>query len=76
MIQTPKYFLYDTVMTNSERRAWIVAARTDLDLADLLLHASCSERINTQDPKFIAGLPLLVAKGILTQVRADEILAA
>lgn len=75
MIQTPKYFLYH-IMTTAERRAWIVAARTDLDLADLLLHAGCSERIYTEDAEFVAGLPTLVTKGILTQTRADEILAA
>lgn len=61
-------------MIASERRAWVVAARTDLDLADLLLHASCSERINTQAPEFAQGLGLLAAKGILTQDRVEEIL--
>jgi hypothetical protein len=74
MTQTPKHFLYH-IMTQTERHAWIVASRTNLGLADLLLHASCAERINTSNPEFIGGIAVLVSEGILTQARADEILA-
>ena len=61
-------------MTMQERNAWIVAARTNLFLADLLLHASCAERINTDSPEFAQGIAVLVSEGILTQARADAIL--
>ena len=72
MTQTPKHFLYH-IMTQTERHAWIVAARTNIVLADLLLHASSAERINTSNPEFIAGIALLVSQDILTKERADKI---
>jgi hypothetical protein len=72
MIQTPNYFFYH-VITTAERQAWIVAARTDIELADLLLQASSAERINMKNPEFSLGLTILYNRGILTKERVDNI---
>lgn len=74
MIHTVNHFLFKT-MTQVELATWLVAKRTDAALDTLYTHALSMDRINTESQAFGAGIALLVSKNILTQARADAILA-
>jgi len=70
---TPFHFA-TTILTRSERDLWW--ASTDPQVIDFKNLFLMSERIVEGNPLIAQGLSLLVSHNILTQERADEILAA
>lgn len=52
----------------------LAAAKTDIQVEGWLFRFNNADNpMDTTDPRVIAGLTLLVAEGLLTQARADEI---
>lgn len=71
---SPREFL--RLFTPQERIAFRNAAKTDDLVADFAALAQVPEPIRLKHPDTVAGLGLLVAKGLLTAARRDAILAS
>jgi hypothetical protein len=61
--------------TAEERASFRAAATTDAAVADFIQLASAAQLILNNDSVTVAGMNYLVSVGLLTQARADEILA-
>lgn len=61
--------------TPEERAAFRAAANTDSIVADFQQLAGAAQEVWTDDPMTIAGMGYLVAVGLLTESRKNEILA-
>jgi hypothetical protein len=59
----------------TEAKAIIAASKTDDDVGYFWAYLNTSMSVRKNHPKTQAGVALLVAKGLITQQRADEILA-
>lgn len=72
----PSWTAYQFLLrfTASERAAFRAAATTDSSVADFQQLAQAAQEIIADDPMTVAGMDYLVAQGLLTQSRADEIL--
>ena len=71
-ILTP--FEFKNRFTSEERIAARVLSKTDMEVDDLWDMLNTAQEVDLNDPMVIYGLPLLVSKGVLTQIRCDEIL--
>lgn len=63
------------LFTYEEAKAIIAASKTDDDVAYFWAYLNTSPYVRKNHPKTQSGIWLLVLKGLLTQQRADEILA-
>jgi len=72
-----RYTAYQFLLrfTLAERTAYRAAALTDPLVADFMNLAQAAQEIITNDPVTIQGMDYLVAVGLLTQQRRDEILS-
>ena len=61
--------------TEAEREAFRAAAETDTKVADFMQLCTAASQVEANHPMTIAGMNYLVAQGLLTQARADEVLA-
>ena len=61
--------------TMAEKQALYTAAQSNVDVQIFLDDVNAAEYIETSDAATIAGLDALVSAGLLTQARADEVLA-
>lgn len=59
----------------NEAKSIIAASKTDDDVGYFWAYLNTSMSVRKNHPKTQAGVALLVAKGLITQQRADEILA-
>ena len=62
--------------TQQERLAVWDAARTDSQVADVMMLGLAAQGMMNDDPRTIASLDLLVSKSLLSRERADAILGA
>ena len=63
--------------TDAEFLGVLAAAKTDVAVEAWLFRFNNAENpLDTLDPRTIAGVQLMVAKGLVTQDRADEILGS
>lgn len=60
--------------TAAERASIRSAAISDSNLADFLMLLECAVEVVNTNPATTAGMDYLVAQGLLTRARADEIL--
>lgn len=60
--------------TKQERKVIRMKAKTDDEVADFELLASAANEIASDDPVTIAGMGYLVAAGVITASRRDQIL--
>lgn len=65
-----------TRFTDEEFVGIIAAAKTDVEVEAWKIRFDAAGTIRLDDPRTVAGTHLLVAKNLLTQVRADAILSA
>jgi hypothetical protein len=61
--------------TEAEREAFRVAAATDSTVADFMQLCTAASQVEANHPMTIAGMDYLVSEGLLTQARANEVLA-
>ena len=61
--------------TAEERAAFRTAALTDANVADFQQLAQAAQEVVSDDPMTVAGMNYLVAVGLLTAARRDEILS-
>ena len=61
--------------TMAEKQALYTAAQSNVDVQIFLDDVNAAEYIETSDAATVAGLDALVSAGLLTQARADEVLA-
>ena len=61
--------------TEAEREAFRAAAETDTKVADFMQLCTAASQVEANHPMTIAGMDYLVAEGLLTQARANEVLA-
>lgn len=61
--------------TDAERAAFRAAAATDESVADFMQLCTAASQVEADHPMTIAGMAYLVSEGLLTQARADEVLA-
>lgn len=66
---------YRNQFTLAEKRDLYTKALTDVDLRIVLEDLSATTIVHMLDPRVVFGLSVLVSKGVLTQPRADLILA-
>lgn len=73
----PKWTAFQFLLrfTEAEREAFRVAAATDSAVADFMQLCTAASQVEANHPMTIAGMDYLVAEGLLTQARADEVLA-
>jgi hypothetical protein len=69
---SPKQFL--GLLTKTEKKS--ITKSNDEDVSNVWLNVTASTLIEPYGNEFQAGLALLVSKGVLAQVRSDEILTA
>ena len=62
--------------TQQERLAVWDAARSDSQVADVMMLGLAAQGMMNDDPRTIASLDLLVSKSLLSRERADAILGA
>ena len=62
--------------TQQERLAVWDAARTDSQVADVMMLGLAAQGMMNDDPRTIASLDILVSKSLLSRERADAILGA
>lgn len=65
---------YLTRFTVAERAALRASAVSDAVLADFLMQLECAHEVLNTNATTQAGMDYLVAQGLLTRSRADEIL--
>lgn len=65
---------FRNLFTQSEKQALYTAAQSSVDVQIYLDDVNAAQYIETTDASTVNGLGALVAAGILTQARADEIL--
>jgi len=65
---------FRNLFTQAEKQALYTAAQSSVDVQIYLDDVNAAQYIETTDASTVNGLGALVAAGILTQARADEIL--
>lgn len=72
----PSWTAYQFLLrfTPAERASFRAAGATDPNVADFQELAQAAQEIVADDPMTVAGMDYLVAQGLLTRARADEIL--
>lgn len=63
-----------TRFTDAEYVGILTEAKTDVTIEAWLNKFNAATTINLEDPRTVSGMDLLVADGLITQVRADAIL--
>lgn len=65
-----------TRLTDAEYVGILAAAKTDVEVEAWKTRFDAASTIDLNDSRTVAGIGLLVTKGLLTQARGDEILTA
>lgn len=65
-----------TRLTDAEYVGILTAAKTDVEVEAWKTRFDAANTIDLNDSRTVAGIGLLVTKGLLTQARGDEILTA
>lgn len=76
-VTAPRWTAFQFLLrfTEQEREAFRVAALTDGKVADFIQLCGAASEVEANHPMTIAGMAYLVSEGLLTQARADEVLA-
>ena len=75
--EAPRWTSYQFLLrfTAEERASFRAAAQTDPIVADFQMLATAAQEVVADDPNTVAGMGYLVAVGLLTPERRDEVLA-
>jgi len=73
----PRWTAFEFLLrfTDAERESFRVSALDDSKVADFMQLCTAASHIEANHPMTIAGMAYLVSEGLLTQARADEVLA-